>query len=55
MRLITLDDIIETYTKFRQRGLPFIASKLNVNTLKRTKSAFNEIDIPAANWWIIPF
>lgn len=54
MRLITLDDIIETYTKFRQRGLPFIMSKLNLNALKRTKSAFNELDISSANWWIIP-
>ncbi|MDH7444977.1 class I SAM-dependent methyltransferase [Aquimarina sp. 2201CG14-23] len=54
MRLITLDDIIETYTKFRQRGLPFITSKLSLNTLKRTKSAFNELDIQSANWWIIP-
>ncbi|WP_299442354.1 methyltransferase domain-containing protein [uncultured Aquimarina sp.] len=54
MRLITLDDIIETYTKFRQRGLPFITSKLNLNSIKRTKSAFNELDIQSANWWIIP-
>lgn len=54
MRLITLDDIIETYTKFRQRGLPFIMSKLNLNAIKRTKSAFNELDISSANWWIIP-
>ncbi|WP_378183337.1 class I SAM-dependent methyltransferase [Aquimarina sp. SS2-1] len=54
MRLITLDDIIETYTKFRQRGLPFITSKLNLNNIKRTKSAFNELNIQSANWWIIP-
>ncbi|MBW1294950.1 class I SAM-dependent methyltransferase [Aquimarina litoralis] len=54
MRLITLDDIIETYTKFRQRGLPFIMSKLHLNSIKRTKSAFNELNISSANWWIIP-
>ncbi len=54
MRLITLDDIIETYTKFRQRGLPFITSKLNLHSIKRTKSAFNELNIQSANWWIIP-
>ncbi|WP_405207837.1 class I SAM-dependent methyltransferase [Aquimarina sp. LLG6339-5] len=54
MRLVTLDDFIETYTKFRQRGLSFITSKLNINSIKRTKSAFNELDIQSSNWWIIP-
>jgi len=54
MRLLTLDDMIETYTKLRQRGLPFITSKLTINHLKRTKSAFNELDISSANWWVIP-
>ncbi len=53
-RLITLDDFIETYTKLNQRGIGFISSKLNFNKIERAKTAFNHIDIPSANWWIIP-
>ncbi|GAA4885943.1 class I SAM-dependent methyltransferase [Flaviramulus aquimarinus] len=53
-RIITLDDIIDTYSKIRQRGLPFISSKFNFNAIERTKSAFNEVNIQSANWWIIP-
>lgn len=54
MRIITIDDITDTYVKFRQRGPNFILSKLNLSSLKRTKSAFNELNIQSSNWWIIP-
>lgn len=53
MRIITLDDFIEAYTKTKQRGLSFFISKLNINSVKRTKSAFNENNINSANWSII--
>ena len=52
-RLFTLDDFIETYTKLNQRGIGFISSKLNFNKIERAKTAFNHVDIPSANWWII--
>lgn len=53
-RLITIDDFVDTYAKIRQRGLSFFISKLTPNATKRTKSAFNELDIESSNWWIIP-
>ena len=53
-RLITFDDVIETYTKLHQRGFGFIYSKLNTNEVERAKTAFNHVDIQSANWWIIP-
>lgn len=53
-RLITIDDFIETYTKLRQRGGSFISSKFQLNEIKRAKTAFNHLDIPSSNWWIIP-
>ncbi len=53
-RFITFDDIIDTYAKINQRGLQFVSSKFNFNSLARTKSAFNEVDIQSSNWWIIP-
>ena len=40
MKLITWDDIIETYAKF--------------NEVKRAKTAFNHKEIQSSNWWIIP-
>ncbi len=54
VRIITLDDIIDLYTKIKLRGLPFILSKLNLNATKRTKSAFNDISIDSAYCWVIP-
>lgn len=54
IRLITPDDLIDTYSKLKQRGIQFITSKFSFNSEKRTKSAFNELDIQSANWWIIP-
>lgn len=53
-RLVTIDDFIDTYTKFKQRGTLFIASKFNNNSINRTKSAFNELNIESSNWWNIP-
>ncbi len=53
-RLITLDDIIDVYAKLIQRGVSFITSKFSLNTTKRTKSTFNELNIESSNWWIIP-
>ena len=54
MRLITLDDIIDTYAKANQRGLKFIVSKFNLNEIDRAKTAFNHQTIQASNWWNIP-
>ncbi|TXG34554.1 class I SAM-dependent methyltransferase [Seonamhaeicola maritimus] len=54
MRLITIDDIIDTYVKLNQRGLSFITSKMNINEVNRAKSAFNHEIINSSNWWIIP-
>ena len=54
MRLITRDDIIETYAKLNQRGLSFIYSKFRFDELSRAKTAFNHSKIETSNWWIIP-
>jgi ubiquinone/menaquinone biosynthesis C-methylase UbiE len=54
MRLITIEDLRDLYLKLVQRGFSFILSKATFNSVKRTKSSFNEINIDAANWWIIP-
>ena len=54
MKLITWDDFIDIYQKLNQRGIHFLLSKLNKNTLARTKSAFNNSAIESANWWVIP-
>jgi ubiquinone/menaquinone biosynthesis C-methylase UbiE len=53
-RIITLDDIIDVYAKLIQRGVSFVTSKFSLNTIKRTKSAFNELNIESSNWWNIP-
>ncbi len=54
MPYLTIDDFVEAYAKMRQRGLPFLASKLSWNARERTRSAFDEVSLEAANWWIIP-
>lgn len=54
MRLITIDDFIDIYGKLKQRGLNFIVSKFSFNKVRRTKSAFNKVNIDASNWWEIP-
>ncbi len=55
MRLITPDDLVDVYSKFRQRGLRFLWSKLTLNKQSRTKSAFDETSVTSSNWWIIPY
>lgn len=47
------DDLIETWIKFNQRGLPFILSKFRWNKQLRTLSSFQN-DFIHSNWWIIP-
>ena len=54
MPLITTDDFLETFAKLRQRGLPFLLSKLRPNALARTRSAFDDPTLRAANWWQVP-
>lgn len=46
-------DFTELWIKFRQRGAPFILSKLNPSEKQRTISAF-EPEFQHANWWIVP-
>lgn len=54
MRLITVDDLIDTYSRISQRGSQFILSKFTLSDTQRTKSAFNETAIHSSNWWMIP-
>ena len=54
MPLLTSDDLLETLAKLRQRGLPFLLSKLRLNALARTRSAFDDPGLRAANWWQVP-
>ena len=54
MRLFTIDDFIDLYSKSRQRGFDYLMSKLSFNKLSRTKSAFNQDEIIHSNWWIVP-
>lgn len=52
--MIKKDDFVDIYIKLRQRGLGFLTSKLNLKESERTKSAFNDDELFAAHWWIIP-
>lgn len=52
--LITRGDFIDVWSKLNQRGKGFLLSKLNPSKINRTKSAFDESAVSAANWWIIP-
>ena len=54
MPFITSDDFLETLAKLRQRGLPFLLSKLRPDALARTRSAFDDPALRAANWWQVP-
>lgn len=54
MPLLTTDDLLETLAKLRQRGLPFLLSKLRPDALARTRSAFDDPALWAANWWQVP-
>jgi len=53
-RYITIDDIIDVLHKFKQRGIGFLLTKLNIIGVKRTKKAFNQLNYESADWWIIP-
>lgn len=54
MPYITTDDFSEAYSKLRQRGLAFLASKFSWAAKDRTRSAFDDVGLQAANWWIVP-
>jgi len=54
MKLISVDDFIDLYSKGKQRGLDFLLSKLTFSNLSRTKSTFNQTKIIHSNWWIVP-
>jgi len=54
MRVFTIDDVLDTLHKFKQRGLGFLLSKLNIYGIKRTKDAFDQLNYVSADWWIIP-
>lgn len=51
--LLYWDDLIEAWIKLKQRGLPFILSKLQWNKKLRTLSSFKN-EFIHSNWWIIP-
>jgi ubiquinone/menaquinone biosynthesis C-methylase UbiE len=54
MRLITSDDIIETYIKIYQKGFRYIFSKITFSQKQRTKSTFNTQGFESSNYWSIP-
>ncbi|KIA88358.1 hypothetical protein [Kaistella jeonii] len=54
MRIITREDFSDIYIKFHQRGLPFLLSKFNLNSFKRTQSAFNDHQLEGSSFWIVP-
>ncbi|QXP71466.1 methyltransferase domain-containing protein [Polaribacter sp. R2A056_3_33] len=54
MKLITLDDFIDTYFKAIQRGSKFFFSKFTFNKEVRTKSAFDNSSFISSNFWSIP-
>ena len=54
MNLINKGDILESYTKAKQRGINYFFSKVNINPRKRTQSTFNTTKSDGSNWWIIP-
>jgi ubiquinone/menaquinone biosynthesis C-methylase UbiE len=51
VRIITIDDIIDTFLKIKQRGLYFILSKFNLSNKSRMLSAFDDSSINSSNWW----
>lgn len=54
MRILTLDDILDTYSKIVQRGYGFFISKFTLNKDSRAISAFDKSSEQTSNWWIIP-
>lgn len=54
MRIVSIEDFRDIYIKACQRGIPFLLSKLSLSSDQRTKSSFNQTDIPVAYWSQIP-
>lgn len=54
MRIITVDDFIETWCKIKQRGFRFIISKFSINARLRTQSAFDTQRGDTSDWWEVP-
>jgi ubiquinone/menaquinone biosynthesis C-methylase UbiE len=54
MKIVTLDDFIDTYFKAIQRGSKFFFSKFTFNKEERTKSAFDNTSFISSNFWSIP-
>jgi ubiquinone/menaquinone biosynthesis C-methylase UbiE len=54
MKIVTLDDFIDTYFKAVQRGSKFFFSKFTFNKEERTKSAFDNTSFISSNFWSIP-
>jgi ubiquinone/menaquinone biosynthesis C-methylase UbiE len=54
MKIITLDDFIDTYFKIIQRGRRFFFSKFTFNDEKRTMSAFDNTSFISSYFWSIP-
>jgi ubiquinone/menaquinone biosynthesis C-methylase UbiE len=54
MRIITTDDLIETYAKLVQRGSGFLGSKFRIRGISRTLSAFDNSAEIASSWWQVP-
>lgn len=54
MNLVNKGDLLESYTKLKQRGVNYFLEKLNLNPHKRTQSTFNPAGADGSNWWIIP-
>jgi len=53
-RYLTIDDVIDVYSRLNQRGSQFLLSKFTLDQKKRTKSAFDTTAIHSSNWWMIP-
>jgi ubiquinone/menaquinone biosynthesis C-methylase UbiE len=53
-RLLTIDDLVETHAKIRQRGVVYVLRKFIGTASSRTCTAFNTPDIPSYHAWSIP-
>ncbi len=54
MNLVNKGDLLESYTKLKQRGFNYFLSKITLISNKRTQSTFNPAGADGSNWWIIP-
>lgn len=50
MKIITIEDIIDVYSKGKQKGWSFVLSKFNSNGITRTKSSFNRETFDNSDW-----